>query len=92
MLGVPNNSQFWRFLKNAQTKDSEWLIYTPKFRTHRYFYIDMKMSYEEYSRKFKASTLQKFRHGLPGSTKVEATPPPVVDLFAWAEDLFARMP
>ena len=45
MLGVPNDSHFWRFLKNVQTKDPEWLVYTPKFNTHRYFYIDMTMSW-----------------------------------------------
>jgi CelD/BcsL family acetyltransferase involved in cellulose biosynthesis len=63
MLGVPKTGGFWDFLTNARIKHPEWLVYMPEHQCF-YFYIDMTTSYEEYSRKFRASTRQKFRQKL----------------------------
>jgi hypothetical protein len=61
ILGVPKISPFWRFLTKAQKTHPQWLFYTPGYECYRYFYIDMTTSYDEYLRKFKATTRQKFR-------------------------------
>ena len=53
MLGVPLGTPFWSFLSRAREAHPEWLIYTPYVEPHRYLYIDMSMSHEEYLRGFK---------------------------------------
>jgi hypothetical protein len=60
MLGVPKTSHFWHFLTKAKKIHPEWYFYSPEFKPSGYCYIDMNMSYDEYLRKFKASTRQKF--------------------------------
>ena len=64
IMHLPKSSQFWRFLTNAQKTHPEWLVYAPGCESYPYLYIDMTKSFDEYLRKFKASTRQKFRGSL----------------------------
>jgi hypothetical protein len=62
MLGVPLAGSFAEFLRCAPQKKYDWLLYTPDWRTQKYFYIDMSGSFAQYLTKFSAKTVKKIRY------------------------------
>jgi lauroyl/myristoyl acyltransferase len=60
MLGIPKHSPFWTFLVKARERHPEWLFYTSEGERSRYLFVDMNLSYQEYLKRFKATTLRVF--------------------------------
>ena len=52
MMGVPNCSRFWKFLEEVEKSTRAYIFYKPEQPSHRYYWIELPSSFEEYAKKF----------------------------------------